>query len=314
MIARTLFLPALCLAAAPAAAELPPPVRAMIEAAIATGEAGTVTTVAQIARTTNPQDIAEIDQLIDGFTQAEAARVAQVAEQRRAAARVAAQTPRWSGNGQLGGFLSSGNTDTTGVTAALSLQRTGEDWSHRLRASADYQRANGATSREQYLLSWEPRYQINPSLFAYGLSQFERNRLQGIARRYAVSGGLGYRVLGRSDLSLSIKAGPAWRQTDFLDATSDGRIAALIGVDFDWQISDAIKLTQDTNGTAEAGGSAVALIDSANTSIEVITGIEASITDALSARLSYQIEYDSNPPLGTVGTDTHTRFTLIYDF
>ena len=318
MIARTLVLPALILAAvvpaAPAAAELPQPVRAMIEAAIATGKTETVTTVAEIARTANPADIAEIDALIRPFTVAQAARTTELAAQRLAAARVASQRGKWSGNGQIGGFQSSGNTDTVGVTTAVTLQRLGGDLTHRFRASADYQRANGATSREQFLFSWEPRYQFSPALFVYGLTQFERNRLQGVASRYAVSGGLGYKVVDRGGLSLSVKAGPALRQTNFIGGGSDARIAGLIGLDFDWQISDAIKLTQDTNGTAEAGGQAIAIIDSANTSIDIITGLEASITDKLSARLSYSIEYDSNPPLGAVKTDTLTRFTLIYGF
>jgi len=317
-MARKFILPALILAgvsrAGPAAAELPQPVRAMIDTAIATGNAETVATVAEIARTANPGDSAEIDTLIRPFIEAQATRTAELAAQQHAALQIASQRSKWSGNGQIGGFQSSGNTDTIGVTTALSLQRLGGDFTHRFRASADYQRANGATSREQFLFSWEPRYQFSPALFVYGLTQFERNRLQGISSRYAVSGGLGYKVVDRGGLSLSVKAGPALRQTNFIGGGSDGRIAALIGLDFDWQISDAIKLTQDTNGTAEAGGQAVAIIDSANTSVDIITGLEASITNSLSARFSYSIEYDSNPPLGAVKTDTLTRFTLVYGF
>ena len=318
MIARMPIIAALILSgvslSGPAAAELPQPVREMLDAAIATGNAQTVATVAEIARRVNADDAAEIAAIIRPFTEAEAVRTAELASQRLAVAQIAAQRTKWSGNGQIGGFQSSGNTDTVGVTTALTLQRLGGDWTHRFRASADYQRANGATSREQYLFSWEPRYQFSPALFVYGLTQFERNRLQGVSSRYAVSGGLGYKVVDRGGLSLSVKAGPALRQTNFIGGGSDGRIAALIGLDFDWQISDAIKLTQDTNGTAEAGGQAVAIIDSANTSIDIITGLEASITNSLSARLSYSIEYDSNPPLGAVKTDTLTRFTLIYGF
>jgi len=34
----------------------------------------------------------------------------------------------------------------------------------------------------------------------------------------------------------------------------------------------------------------------------------------LSARFSYAVEYDSNPPPGAVQTDTLSRVTLIYDF
>ena len=84
--------------------------------------------------------------------------------------------------------------------------------------------------------------------------------------------------------------------------------------DFDWRLSDSLKLTQDANATAETGGEAVVIVDGSNTSLSVITGLEAGLSDSLTARVSYSVEYDSNPPDGSVSTDTLTRFTLIYGF
>ena len=57
--------------AAPATAELPQPVRAMIDAAIASGHAAKVGTVIDIARQTNPDDVAEIDAHDNIFQQIE---------------------------------------------------------------------------------------------------------------------------------------------------------------------------------------------------------------------------------------------------
>ena len=53
----------LALAAIPAIAhaEIPQPVRALIDAAIATGDAKQVKTVIALAKQTNPADIAELD-------------------------------------------------------------------------------------------------------------------------------------------------------------------------------------------------------------------------------------------------------------
>ncbi len=56
------LLTGLCLSA-PAHAELPDPVKAMIEAAIATGDKDKVATVVEFAKQTNPDDVAEIDAL-----------------------------------------------------------------------------------------------------------------------------------------------------------------------------------------------------------------------------------------------------------
>lgn len=300
--------------AAPAAAELPAPVRAMIDAAIATGDPAKVDAVVEVARTTNPGEDAEIDALYAEFQAQQAELAAVEAEAEQLALREAGVFENWSGKGEIGAFRASGNSDNTGLTAGLSLERNGINWAHKLRVLADYQRAGGLTTREQFFASYEPHYNINPRLFAYGLGQFERDRIQGFSGRYAVSGGLGYKVIDQDNLHLAVKAGPAYRVTQYTDGSTESRLAGLFGMDFDWSITDRLTLTQDTNAVAETGGQAVLIVDSANTSLNVITGLDAKVSNNLTARASYAIEYDSNPPLGAVKTDTLTRFTLVYGF
>lgn len=304
----------LAVVAAPASAELPQPVRAMIEAAIATGDPAKVRTVVDIAKQTNPDAAAEIDALDDAF-QAKRREIAAAERARKEQAiRTAGLFDNWSGRGQIGAFQSTGNSSNVGITLSLALTRTGIDWQHRLKANVDYQRSNGRTSREQYLAAYEPRYQIAGSLFAYGLAQYERDRFQGFSSRYSLSGGLGYKVIDSKAAQLSLQAGPAWRRVDFLDGASDSSLGALAGLDFDWQFAKSLKFTQDANLVADGGGAATVLVDSNNTSVLLTSGLEAKISDRLTTRLSYTFDYDSNPPVGAVSTDTLTRFTLVYGF
>lgn len=317
MTRARLIVPAIvlaCAATSPAFAELPDPVRAMVDAAIETGDPDKVATVIDIAKSTNPDDVAELDALHDAFktSKAEADRLAAAEEEERI--RQAGLLANWSGEGQIGAFQSSGNTDSVGISAALSLTREGIDWKHKMKLSADYQRTNGVTSREQILASYEPRYQFAERAFVFGLAQFERDRFQGYSARYALSGGLGLKLIDSDTMNLSIKAGPAYRRSEFVDGTSSDNLAALFGLDFDWQLADTIKLTNDTSATTEGGGEALVFVDADNISLSAITGIEAKLNSSLSARLSYSLEYDSNPPAGAVKTDTLTRFTLVYGF
>ena len=165
--------------AAPAAAELPPPVRAMIDAAIATGDEGKVRTVVELAKATNPGDVAEIDAIDAAFfaKQAEQKRLAE--EHRLEAIREAGVFQRWKGRGEIGGSRATGNSPSLGLAAGLDIKRDGIDWSHHLTGRADYQRTNGVVTREKYFAAYEPRYQIGADLFAYGLGQFERDTIQG---------------------------------------------------------------------------------------------------------------------------------------
>mgnify|MGYP005812231271 CR=1 FL=1 len=315
MIRHALFTAAAtCLIAAPAFAEIPPDVQAMIDAAIATGDPAKVETVIALARQTQPDSADEIDAIAKDWRsdQAEAKRIA--AEQKREQIREAGLFDLWSGEGQVGAFVSTGNSDDTGLSLALSAKREGIDWTHALRVRADYQRSNGVTSRERYLAAYEPRYQFGENLFAYGLAQYEQDRFQGFDHRYAVSGGVGYTLIDSDSATLSVKAGPAYRVTERVDGMRVDRLAALLGADFDWKIADRITFTQDANAVTETGGEAQLIVDSANTTLNLLTGIDFKVSDRLRSRLSYQLEYNSNGGSNNEEIDTLTRFTLVYGF
>ncbi len=300
--------------ATPAYAQLPDGARQMIDAALASGDDTKIATVLELARTTWPDEAGEIALIESEWQAAKAERAAAAAKAEEEAIRSAGLLDRWSGEGELGGFQSSGNSDTVGISAGLKLKREGIDWSHRLRARFDYQRQNSVTSREQLLAAYEPRWQFGENVFAYGLAQYERDQIQGVDARYAISGGLGYKVFDREGLSLSVKAGPAYRVTKYTDGRSESRLAGLTGFDFDWQIFERLTLTQDANAVAETGGEALVIVDGSNTTLNLITGLDFKVSDSLRARMSYQFDYDSNPPAGKVSTDTLTRATLIYGF
>ncbi|MGB7372629.1 DUF481 domain-containing protein [Pontixanthobacter sp.] len=302
--ARNALIALAAISAAPAFAELPAPVKAMIDAAIETGDAAKVATVLDLAKATNPGDAAEIDGIAAGFNAEQERIAAEDAAAKEAAIRSAGLLDNWSGQGQVGAFRSTGNSSNTGLTAGLELMRTGIDWRHKLTGLADFQRTNGVTTREQFLAAYEANYQLSDRLFVYGLAQYERDRFQGFSSRIAASGGFGYRVIDTDTMELSVKAGPAYRKTSFIPSGSSSDIAGLAALDYDWQVSDTIKVTQDAS----------AFIQSGNSTYLSTTGLEAGLGSGLSARVSYAVEHDTAPPAGAVKTDTLTRFTLIYGF
>lgn len=284
----------------PANAALPDPVKEMIEAAIASKKDGDVKTVVKLAKATNPEYVAEIDALHAEY-QAEKAALAAVAEQQK---RKAGFFENWSGQGELGGFHSTGNTDSTGISASLKLTRDGINWRHNLRALADYRRTNGTTDREQFLAVYEPNYKFDERLYAYGLAQYERDRFQGFSSRITLSGGLGYAVIKDDDVVLNIKGGPAWRNAQLVGGGSESSLAGLVALDSFWQISKNLRLTQDLT----------AYLESENSTFTSTTGLESKLVGALSARLSYSWEHETNPPPGVEKTDRISRATLVYDF
>ncbi|MEJ6594305.1 DUF481 domain-containing protein [Parasphingorhabdus sp.] len=316
-MSRLLLATAILVAAsfpAPAAAALPAPVKAMIDAAIASGNKQDVLAVVKISKATNPDDLAEINSLMTDYN-------ARLAEQAEAALREKQEAgffENWKGQGELGGFRSTGNTSNLGISGGVKLVKDTVEWRLNFQARANYERNKGKTTRDQVNATIEPNYKFDKSLYAYGLAQFERDRFQGFSARFTLSGGLGYELVNSKDIRLAIKAGPAIRITDFIGGDSKSSLAGLVGLDFDWKISDRLKFSQDAGGTyasdAQGFTSAVAVIDSDNTSFTATSALDAKLLGALSARFSYSFEHDTNPPTGRIKTDTLSRATVVYDF
>lgn len=288
---------AFALAATPASAQLAPPVRAMLDAAIAGGNDAEIDTVAKLAKQQNPEGAAEVDTVVGEYRAAKEAR--RVEELRQASV-----LENWTGSAQVGGFRTTGNSSNTGFTVGIAGQRDGLNWRHKAQAVADFQKSNGVKTREQFLVGLQADYKINERIFAYGLGQWDRDRFQGIDSRWTASGGLGYRVIASDNLTLDVKAGPAWRRTSYTDGTSTSRINGLAGLDMAAKLSDNITLTENAN----------AFFGKGNDSYTSLTALNASISDNLTAQVSYLWQRESQPPVGKKNVDTTTRFSLIYGF
>lgn len=295
---------AFALWATPALAELPPSVAAMLDEAIANGSEAEVDAVAKFARKALPGQTAEIDAHLSDYRNRLAANAAAKAQEAQAERDGAGFFSGWTGKGELGGFLSAGNSDTRGLAAGLALTRETTDWRFNLRANADYQRSNGATSAEQISAAVEPNYKVGEHLFFYGLGQFERDPFQGFDARYILSGGVGYRPISKDHIKLDLKAGPAWRNTDFIRTVDENALSGLGSANLYWKLSPTLSLNEAASILAQTDKS----------TLTALTSVDAKINGSLSARLSYQVRHETNPPTGLKNTDTLSRMTLVYGF
>ncbi|XVJ64283.1 MAG: DUF481 domain-containing protein [Sphingopyxis sp.] len=282
----------------------PDPVSTLFAAAVASGKDADVEAVAKLAKSTNPDRAVEIEARLVAY-RAERQRLKdEAAAAARAKLAQAKFWQNWKGEGQIGASHSSGNTKSAGLSAGVAVARSGIDWTHKLRAQADYQRSNGRTSVERYLVELEPQYRINERTFAFGLGRWEHDRILGYDSRWNVSGGLGYKVIDSKAMTLSLKGGPAFRQTEFITGEADTELTGLAGLDFGWQLSPTLRLTQVAS----------TIVGEANSSTSAQTALNAKLTGALSARIAYSAQIDTSPPPGIESVDTLTRFTLVYGF
>jgi putative salt-induced outer membrane protein len=276
---------------------IPAAIRSMLDAALSSGNEAEVSTIVKYARLADP---ASADAVLD-IAQKWRAERAKARDVRLAQADI---FDLWTGRAELGGFMTTGNVDTTGVTGLIDLTREGLRWRHRFRASADYQRSDGVTARERYVAAWEPNRKLSDRAYLYGAAQYESDRLLGYDDRVAVSAGLGYSAIRRAGMSLDVELGPAYRYTNLTDDTDQANAAARGTLNFKWQLFPGLSLNQ----------AAAAYVEAENSTISTSTGLSARLLGPLSAQLSYNVQYESTPPAGSATTGTISRASLVYTF
>jgi len=289
----TLALPAV-------AAPVPKPVADMLRIAVDSGDQVLVQSMIRTAKTSNPDSSAEIDILYK--------RLMFTAEQRRQA-RLRRQRyyQGWVGKGEFGAFDTSGQVNSTGITAGLSLVRDGLRWKQSFSAAVDYLHHNGVEERDRYFAGHQANYKINDRIYALGLASWEGNRAQGFNSRFIASVGAGVSVINRKTMSLSVEASPAVRETSYLNAGTDSALAARVAGNYHWDMTSRLTLTEAATYYKESR-------DETLTSEAALT---MKLIGALSTRFSYRLQKENQSlPLPTAinTTDTTSRLSLVYTF
>ena len=278
-------------------APLPPQLKAMLDAAIASGNENDINIIAKYASNAAPESARTIKASVDGWRKArEAKRVETIVE--------AGPFDLWKGSVQLGGYATTGNTNDLGVNAAVKLSRETLQWKHTVTLAVDYKQSSGVISREHYLAAYEPNYKFSERGYIYGTGSYESDRFLGYYNRYAGSVGAGFGVIRAPGVKLDLEVGPAYRRTSFTDATEENSFAARGSMDFALKLNRAISVTQ----------AASVYFQKINSTVSSVSAINAKLFGPLSAKLSYAVQYESAPPIGRVSTDTSSTASIVYSF
>lgn len=303
-------------------ADLSAPVAAIIDTVLASGDRTEIDAVIRTAKRALPQSADAIDRYVAGridapisVAQSAAAPPPALAANRKTPgtkALAAAHLPppadgasvKWSGEGEAGAFVNTGNAPGIGLVGGFKMLVEGENWRVGTNARADYQETNSVITREQYRFSAEPNYKFDERGYLFGLGQYEQDRFQGFASRYSISGGLGYSVLKSDSARLSVKAGPAWRVTEPVDAARESVVAGLASLEAKVKITPSLEYSQDASIYSDATGS----------TFYTLAALDSRLIGKLKARFSYMVQHETAPELGRLGTDTTSRLSLVYGF
>lgn len=298
MRALLLALPLLLANAADDPETIPAPIKAMLDAAMASGNENDVNTVLKYAKAAAPESAAQISRTVDNWR-------TDRRRKREQSIREAGLFDLIKGRAELGAYVTQGNSNNIGLSAVVELRREALEWRHKVRLQADYQESIGVVTRERYVASYEPNWKFDDRAYMYGAAQFEADRILGYRDRFSVSAGVGYSAFKRPRLRLDLELGPAYRYTEFTDGREESKPAIRGSIDFEWKPLARVTVRQNASAYIQ---------EDANSTVTSKTALQSRLIGPLSAQLSYTLQYESLPPAGRKTTDTVSRAALVVDF
>jgi putative salt-induced outer membrane protein len=222
----------------------------------------------------------------------------------------------WTGQGQGGLLISSGNTAATSLNAKLDLAATNGPWKNSVFVGGLYGKSNGITSAERIEARYQLDRKISDRLFWFGKVDGVRDLFSGFNYQATVSGGLGYKFIDTANTQLAGLLGLGYQrlQTQALvkDATgavvqringaAEGNLVGTAGLNFEQKLSTSTKLIDKLLVTS----------GSLNTGVANDLGIQVSMTEVLALNVGYGIRYNTDPAPGVKKLDQVTTLNVVY--
>jgi putative salt-induced outer membrane protein len=211
---------------------------------------------------------------------------------------------QWTGKGEVGASIASGNTETETANAAVEVKYERDAWSHVLGFAGNYGSDSGATTAQRWELRGQSNYKFTDRAYWFGAGRYEDDRFSTYDFQASLSTGLGYKLIDEERTKLWVQGGPGYRYAEFRETgeSEDGLIFRG-DLGFEHQLTDTTKIVD--RFLIETG--------SDNTYIQNDLGLEVTIKGALGLRVGYQIRHNTDVTPGLEKTDTLTTLGLLYE-
>jgi len=214
---------------------------------------------------------------------------------------------KWLVNGNLGGVATSGRTNNTTVTGGIDAIKNMEPWTLTLRYRGLYtEQAGIETDNEHIGTERMQRVLVEDKSWFFQDLLLEHDAAENVKLRLILSGGYRRKIIHKEKLQFFFDIGLGYRREELQGGQpkiEEG--IAQLGIDHVWQLTKNLTWTQKTvyYPSITNGGDFRATHESI---------FLTPISDSVSLRLGFFLDYNSNPP---VGVDKEAlRFTIGLQF
>ncbi len=230
----------------------------------------------------------------------------------------------WSGSGEAGLSIASGNTKSQNLNAKLNIKFNDDQWTDDFYLTALRNKANtpagyGLTAN-RYEGGASLGYKFDERSYIVGAARYEHDEFSSYDYQYIVSIGYGYQILKNASDELAVEVGPGYK-------VAQPASYILLPVD---PLSPPVKVTPNSENNLVARGKlaykhnfsdTVSFVDtfvveagSGNKFFQNDAGLAVKMNSKLALKVGYQIRHNSDVEPGFKKTDGLFTTNLVYNF
>ncbi len=213
---------------------------------------------------------------------------------------------QWHGGISIGGAFASGNSSSKTLAAAAdAVKETAAD-KITLYGLGNYARSAGTTTADLLRLGGRYDYNLSERTFAFGGAEAETNKAGGVDSRYALTAGVGYKVVRTPVTSWDVFGGLGYSGSRFTDGSTRNGPVLLLGEESSHKLSESTSVKQRL--VVYPGASRV------GTRVNFDAGLATAISGGWTLNTGLAYRYASKVAPGLKKADTLLTFGFGYKY
>ncbi len=222
---------------------------------------------------------------------------------------------QWTGKGEAGLVIASGNTETETVNVKFDMAHERDKWKNQFGLTGLYASDDSGTTAQRWEALGQSDYNFSPKTFWFGAARYEDDRFSGFEYQATVSSGLGRKFVDTDRTKFVGTTGVGYKVFETRDAfDEDTGVLIQAGareenivfrgtLDLEHQFTETTTLIDKF--IVEAGGD--------NTFYQNDIALQVKINSVLALAVGYSVRHNTDPPIGFEKTDTLTTVNLVYE-
>lgn len=220
----------------------------------------------------------------------------------------------WTGKGEAGLVLSSGNTETQTANAKLALAREVDKWKNAFGLAGLYASDDMGATAQRWEALTQSDYNFTPKTFWFGAARYEDDKFSGFEYQATLSTGLGRKFIDSDTTKFVGTAGVGYKILQTRDSFDDAGVLIAPGErEKDAILRGTLDYDHQFNANTAVLNKFVVEAGNDNTFLQNELSLQVKMMEQLALAVGYAVRHNTDPPAGFKKTDTLTTLNLVYE-